>query len=168
MKSLPTVSIPPASPPSDRSDTLARRIARLRQLMAESSKVATIAEYFDAALVSDDRFSDASKRGENDRLLCFVRGILQARLREARAVRMLLSHLPEHHLWHGAIVLRSGLLVQIIYFEDINRGICSAGTWLNDVVQRFRFSLPNGHHRTDRANVGSVVYLRSWRARTSS
>lgn len=124
------------------SAPLATRIDELRRLMVDAKDLREISDHFDAALVSQDAFMDAGEPATNERLVSIARMAVKVAVKDAEVVEAMLLHLAEYSLWHGALVLHSPAQVQVVYFEDVNRGLCSVGQPPSRMWHHIRFSIP--------------------------
>lgn len=122
--------------------TIEERIAELRRLMLEAPNFAQIVTHYLDALSQDRAFMAAGARRPNERLISIARIALKTYFEHTQPLDTVLYHLEREHLWHGAIVFRTGLLGLVVYFEDVNRGVCVAVGAPGRIVHYFRFSIP--------------------------
>jgi hypothetical protein len=111
--------------------------------MVESVDLSAISDYFDSKVVLDRDFMNAGVVASHERLLSIVRVSLSLIVRDTRPIERLLIRIAEHDFWHGMLLLRSGLMAQIIYFEDANRGLCTTGSLSSSLAHHVRFSIPD-------------------------
>lgn len=118
------------------------RIAELRRLMVEAPHLAPIATHYLDALSQDPEFMKAGSRRLNERLVSIARIALKSYFADTAALDQVLYHLAAEHLWHGAVLFRNGTLALVVYFDDVNCGICVALGPPEHTVHYFRFSIP--------------------------
>ncbi|MEI7891485.1 MAG: hypothetical protein WCI05_00255 [Myxococcales bacterium] len=126
-----------------KSQNLGSLIGELRKLMVEARNFNEIYDFFDEKLVSDDTFVQAGSPASNERLLAVVLGAIKVTLSEVRPADARFMHVAAHGLWHGFLRFPSGVMGVVIYFEDINRGLCSLAD-LSGLARYLRFSVPEG------------------------
>jgi hypothetical protein len=122
-------------------ETLAARIARLRDLLITGEELATASEYFHEALVPDETFLGASASDENPRLLSILGGVLNAAAPGGELASPMMLRIEKFSLWHGCAFWRRGIAL-FFYFEELDLGLCSYQRSLADPSVRFmRFSV---------------------------
>ncbi|HEY6727219.1 MAG TPA: hypothetical protein VI197_24460 [Polyangiaceae bacterium] len=125
------------------SDLLAT-VAELRRRLQDETDLSRIADYFDERLVTHDAFMKMGKPARNDALASMALLAIQVVLPPEEPRQCVFIHLPEFTLWHG-MLLFSAHLACTVYFDDINRGVCTLGQMVPGTsLHHFRFSIPEG------------------------
>lgn len=118
------------------------QIAKLRDLVANSSNLSEPADFFDEEVGPNPDFAKLSLRRDNELLCSMVQVLSKIALSEYECVEKRIYHVSGEHLWHGVLVLLSGSMARIVYFEDSNRGLCSVVRKGDGETKHLRFSIP--------------------------
>lgn len=132
--------------PRGSSGDVPSRVARLRTMMADAKDLGSIADYFITELGTDTAFMQSGVGDRNDRLIIFVQVLMKPLVMDASPSAAYLAHVPEHQLWHGQLEYASGAKAGIIYFDDINKGLCAATPQGVYQTHTFRFAIPRDLH----------------------
>lgn len=100
-------------------DSMASRIAELRRLVVEAPKLQAVGDFFHEHLVPDDEFMALSQPASHEALLAMVRGVVRTTLAPGEVVEGRLHRVVGHPLWHGMNLYSCGLMVEILYFDDL-------------------------------------------------
>ena len=119
-------------------------IAELRRLVQEAETLTDIGVYFDDVLVPQDAFMDAGEPAEHPVLVKLFTTILAVKVPKAKLIDQRVWRLREHGLWHGGLIFEGGLMAQLIYFDDVNRGVGIASSLRTSHTDSMRFSIPAG------------------------
>lgn len=117
-------------------------VAELRRRMIESSDIGEVFECFHDQLVPCVGFCRAGRVAKNPRVEGLVNNVVQRVLTDARPLRSRMFHLPEAHLWHGALMHHPDLMTTVVFFEDLHIVAFAVCQLSNDQVHFFRCSLP--------------------------
>jgi hypothetical protein len=121
---------------------VATQIAHMRELVLNSQGLDKPADFFDKVLGPNPQFALQSINQDNPLLCSMVQVLTKVAISEYDYVEKRIFHVPTHHLWHGVLVLRSGAMARIVYFEDSNRGLCTVGRPSDGEMKHLRFSIP--------------------------
>lgn len=122
-------------------ETLAARLARLRDLLSTGEELAEAANYFHEALVPDDTFLRSGAGEDNPRLLAIVSGVLRAIAPGGELARAMTLRLEKYAMCHGCAFWGRGIAL-FFYFDELDLGLCSYQHDLLDPDARFaRFSV---------------------------
>lgn len=123
--------------------SVVERITELRRLIVEAPDLSDVAEHFFERLGQDQEFLNAGGKAENDRLIAMARVALNTYFENTVPQDKVLFYIPSEKMWHGAVVFQNGVLVQLIHFDDVNRGVCFVAGQHGEVTHHFRFSIPD-------------------------
>jgi hypothetical protein len=102
---------------------MSAKLQRLKQAIQAESELPKISDVFWDEVAREPWFAGAGHPAENPRLRMITERVGWHVLGEAhRATSTMLIHVSEHAFWHGCCVL-DGKLGQVLYFEDIDRGL---------------------------------------------
>lgn len=117
------------------------KINELRQILRTATALGEISDAFWDQVASEPAFTSAGRPVENPCLRLVVERVAgQALERAPRVALTMFIHIREHGFWHGCCLL-GGKLCQVLYFEDIDRGLLTLAPGLLSEHTRFvRFS----------------------------
>jgi len=119
-------------------------VGELRCRMQDERDLSRIVDYFDERLVTSDGFMNMGSPASNDILKSMTLLAVKVVLRPEEPKESTFIHLPEFALWHG-MLLFSAHLARTVYFDDINRGLCTLCPLTHGTMtHHFRFSIPEG------------------------
>jgi hypothetical protein len=122
-------------------ETLAARLARLRDLLVTGEELVEASNYFHEALVPDETFLRLGAGEENPRLLAIISGVLKAIAPGGSLAYPMILRLEEHAMCHGCAFWHGGVAM-FFHFEELDLGLCSYQRNLTDPnVQFVRFSV---------------------------
>jgi hypothetical protein len=119
-------------------------IEELRRRIQDERDLSRVVDYFDERLVTNDVFMKLGSPGSNDILKSMALLAIKVVLPPEEPKQSMFIHLPEFALWHG-MLLFAAHLARTMYFEDINRGVCTLSPLRPGATSHhFRFSIPEG------------------------
>ena len=102
---------------------MSAKLQYLKQVMQTEPEPPKISDAFWDEVAHEPSFASAGRPAENPRLRAMMERVGRHVLGEAySATSTMLIHVREDAFWHGCCVL-DGKLAQILYFEDIDRGL---------------------------------------------
>jgi hypothetical protein len=120
---------------------MSAKLHRLKQAIQDEPDLARISDLFWEEVAREPWFSEAGRPAENPRLRTLTERVASHVLGcSLRATSSMLIRVAEHGFWHGCCVLE-GILGQVLYFEDIDRGLLTiAGPIGSGTTHFVRFS----------------------------
>jgi hypothetical protein len=110
--------------------------------MQESKDLMEVFTYFDDHFGHSADFNRLGSPVPNEPLVSVACSIVKVALSISVTPTKPLTFIPEHHLWHGVMVGEGGIVV-VIYFADIDRGVCNVMRFAGG-ISFLRFSMPEG------------------------
>ena len=127
-------------------ETLATRLARLRDLLVTGEELVEASSYFHEALVPDETFLRLGSGEENPRLLAIISGVLKTIAPGGELACPMTLRLEKYGMCHGCAFWCGGV-VMFFHFEELDLGLCSYQRNLADPnVQFVRFSVGRAHN----------------------
>ena len=122
-------------------ETIAARLARLRDLLISGDELAEASDYFHESLVPDENFLRSGSSYDHPRLLAILHGVLRAIAPGGELACPMTLRLEKYAMCHGCTFWRGGIAL-FFYFEELDLGLCSYQRSLADPNVRFvRFSV---------------------------
>jgi len=148
--------------------TIALRIGELRRLVAEAPRLQDVGDYFHEHLVTDDAFMALSQPASHDTLLAMARGIVRTALAPGEEVDSRLLRVAGHALWHGMSLHSCGLMVEIIYFDDVKTCVIVTADFTGARQHQLRFTVDEAMTAADAESMRMVSATVRGRARGES
>ncbi len=136
--------------------TIASRIGELRRLVVEAPKLQDVADYFHEHLAMDDAFMASSQPASHETLLAMVRGIVRTALAPGEVVDSKLLRVAGQPLWHGMNLHSCGLIVEIIYFDDVKTCVSITSDLTGARQRQLRFTVDEAMTAADAESMRMV------------
>ena len=130
---------------SQQHQDITHRLHSLKELTLNATDLADIWDYFHDELVTCDTFMELGECKLQPTLSAIAASMAKLYLNISVNQTFLLRNLNEYKFWHGISDPLQRPILQILYFEDINRGLFTLNKDMTDSGTYFiRITIPEG------------------------
>lgn len=135
------------------------QLTKLRHLMLEARDLGKIEHYFNTVVLYNEDFTRTRARSSHEILASLAGVFIRSLTGEGKALREHFVQLVGEGFWHGMLWYPRGTVAQVLYFQDVNRGLIAICT--SSKGHFVRFSLPTEMHGPVEVESARLLYCGS-------